>query len=268
MPCNTLALSDVPEEEENYKKLMFKFYPGAPAVSEFIKYRQGENPFITRLWADDGIQTDGGVYVFYMEAAVTTENPSGFKFIGTGLAKAKIPENAEISGFNFERVEFNTKDILLGDSVIEKDGYVYILGRISKKADGNLNALCAARVKAPQIEDLSAYEFLSRDGRWQKDEKGAFFDDIAGEASLAYDEKTDTFRIVYMSGKTQEIKLVEFKNLKNLAQEPAAIRVYKPEPKKDILYYSAKEIFHSKTAVHIIYMDPSIYQPILIKYSR
>jgi len=268
MPCNALAISDVPTET-NYKELVFKFYPGSSTVSEFIKYKEGESPFANRLWADDGIQLENNVYVFYMDVELTKKSKAGFKFKGTGLAKAKIPENGGISRFNFERVEkFYAKNLLLGDSAVEKSGYVYILGRIAKKAGGNLNALCAARVKPARIEDFPAYEFLSQNGRWQKKEKGAFFDDISGEASLVYDDGANLFRIVYMSAKTQQIRLVEFGTFKELARGPAAMSVYKPEPKKDIFYYSAKEIFHSKNAVHIIYIDPSIYQPILVKYGK
>ncbi|MCX5786265.1 MAG: DUF4185 domain-containing protein [Elusimicrobia bacterium] len=268
MPCNTLALSAVPAET-NYKELRFKFYTESSTVSEFIKYNKNENPFINRLWADSGIQTDSGVYVFYMDVEIAKENAAGFKFKGTGLAKAKTPEKADILEFNFERVgKFYAKDILLGDSVVKKGGYVYILGRIAKKADGSLNALCAARVEPARIEDFSAYEFLSRKGRWQKKEKGAFFDDVSGEASLVYDEGVELFRIVYMSGRTQDIRLVEFGTFNALARKPSVKSVYKPEPKKDIFYYSAKEIFHSKETVRIIYIDPSIYQPILVKYSK
>jgi len=268
MPCNTLALSDAPTET-NYKDLLFKFYMGSSTASEFIKYDQTENPFKNRLWADNGIQTAGGVYVFYMDVELTKENAIGFKFNGTGLAKAEVPENAEIAKFNFERVKgFYAKDLLLGDGVAEADGYIYILGRIAKKGDGSLNALCAARVKPELIEDFSAYEFLSQEGTWQKKEKGAFFDDISGEASLVYDSGANLFRIVYLSGITQEIKLVEFSTFKEFAQGPDTKSVYKPEPKKDILYYSAKEIFHSKDTVYLIYIDPSIYQPILVKHSK
>ena len=147
---------------------------------------------------------------------------------------------------------------------MRKSGYFYILGRLSLKNDGNLNALFLSRVKPAKIEDFSAYEFLSSDGKWQKEKKTSFFDDVAGEASLAWDEYRKVFRIIYMSAKTQEIKSAVFSDFGKFAGKPETAVLHKPEPKKDAMYYSAKEIFHTKKAVYLIYIDPSIYQPILV----
>lgn len=265
MPCNTLALSDVPDEK-NYKNLFFKFYPGTGNPSEFITYKQGENPWVKRMWANDGIQEKDKIYVFYMDIKLKEDKPGDFDFNGTGLAISEIPENPDVSKFVFRRSEkFYAEKMLLGDSVVQKGKYFYILGRLSQKNDGNLNSILLARVKPGNIENLKDYEFLSKKGKWQKKEKSGFFDDITGESSLTWDEYRKIFRIIYMST-NQEIKQVTFSNFKEFVFKPKVSIIYKPDSKKDVFYYSAKEIFHTKNAVYLIYIDPSIYQPILIKH--
>ncbi len=263
MPCNTLAVSSVPTAE-NYRYLDMRFHAPGGKVSEFIGYRKGEDPFVKRMWADDGIQLKEWVYVYYMDVALDKSAPGSFAFRGTGLARARVPEKADPDLFAFERLDgFSAEGVVIGDSVIRKGRYLYVLGRLSRKNDGNLTSLAFMRVKPGDIADLKRYEFLSQGGEWGR-ERGAFMEDVAGEASLVYDERKGVFRLTWMSFAAQEIMTAEFSDFRDFALKPGGMALYKPPAKKDVLYYSAKEIFSEAGRRYIIYIDPSIYQPILV----
>lgn len=263
MPSNSLAMTEL-IGENNYKDIVFNFYPENKKISEFIKYSIGENPFIKRMWADDGIQIKDKVYVYYMDVEVNKEKDGDFNFKGTGMAVSEVPDKPRISDFKFERVTgFYSPDILLGDCIIKKGNYIYILGRKSEKNDKILNSLIFARVKPAKLDSYSNYEFLSSHYKWQKKGIKTFFNDVVGESSLIFDENQKLFRIIYMSI-SGEIKKVSFKNFKDLGN-CGIETVYTPPKKENVMYYSAKEIFYTDKYLYVIYINPSIYQPILIK---
>lgn len=268
MPPNTLALSSVPDDD-NYKNLKFDYFTDSGTVKEFLKYEPGENPLKRRFWADDGIQIEDTVYVYYMGVDVTEEKTFlPFKFTDTGLAKWRMPDKWDINKAGFERLKnFSIPDIAIGDGVIMRDGYVYLLGRASKNGAG-LGSLCFARVRPADIETAGKYEYLTSSGTWDKKDYGIFFDDVCGEASLSYDEQLKKYSIVYMSAKTQEINLVTFDDFNDFPSKYVRTPVYKPAPKKDVFYYSAKEIFRTGKFIYIIYINPPIYQPMLVKITK
>lgn len=268
MPSNTLALTPAPSSA-NYRNLDFTFYAPDGKIREFIGYREGENPLVKRMWADDGIQLDDLIYVYYMDVELDKNVPGGFSFKGMGLARSALPLKAEPGMLAFKRINaFKAEGVVIGDSVIAVGEYLYLLGRASKMNDGRLTSLTLLRVKPADIESLSRYEYLTQAGEWSGKERGAFFEDVSGEASLVYDAFKKVFRIIYMSFDSQEIKTAEFRDFKAFAKAPEAAPLYKPPAKKDTLYYSAKEIFSDRNYFHLIYIDPSIYQPILVKIER
>ncbi len=265
MPPNSIALSPL-INDENYKDPNFKFLLNSSGVvKQFIGYTKDENPFALRLWADDGIQIGNKTYVYYM---IIKSSQSDFSVLGTGLASWEMPDKWEIKDINFKRkFDFKIKNIILGDGVIRKGKYVYILAR-SEKDGKTFGYLSFARVKAKYIERPSKYRYLNSKGKWVKENFGKFFGDVCGEASLSYNEKSKKFRIVYMALKEQKIKMISFDNFKNFPKNAQTTDVYTPKPKEKILYYSAKEIAETDKFIYLIYIDPSIYQPILIKIKK
>ncbi|MBU2530366.1 MAG: DUF4185 domain-containing protein [Elusimicrobia bacterium] len=212
MPPNAIALSSI-INNENYKDPQLKFLLNSSGtVKQFIEYTKDENPFALRLWADDGIQIGNKTYVYYM---IIKSSQSDFSILGTGLASWEMPDKWEIKDIDFKRkLDFKIKDIILGDGVIKKGKYVYILSR-SEKDGKTFGYLSFAKVKAKDIENPLKYRYLNSKGKWTKKNSGKFFGDICGEASLSYNQKTKKFRIVYMSLKDQKIKMIVFDNFKN-----------------------------------------------------
>ncbi len=268
MPSNTLAMTPVPSSA-NYRDLGFSFYAPLGSIREFIPCREGENPLVKRLWANDGIQLGGTIYVYYMDVELDKNVPGGFSFKGTGLSKIPVPAKAGLKLPAFKRLHgFWAEGAVIGDSVIAAGEYLYLLGRASRANDGRLTSLTLLRVRPADIEKLPRYEYLAPGGGWGGTAPGYFFDDVSGEASLVYDAFRKVFRITYMSFNSQEIMTAEFAEFAEFAKAPKAAPLYRPPAKKDALFYSAKELFSDAETVYLIYIDPSIYQPILVKVPR
>ena len=268
MPPNSLAMSPAPDDS-NYKELKFEYFTSSgAAVRDFIPYYDNESPRNVRLWADSGIALGGAVYVYYMYVEITEDQTAfPFKFTETGLARWDITEGLDIKKADFKRVpNFAIKDMVVGDGVVRGPGnYLSIVGRCAKKPGEALASLCFMRVKPGDIEKASAYEYLTASGTWGAKDPGLFFNDVCGEASLSYDRGKKEYTVIYMSGASQEIVMVTFKNFAALPAGYKKTVVYKPAVKKSVLYYSAKEIFRTGSFIYIIYIDPGNYQPILIK---
>jgi len=268
MPCNTMALSPA-LSSANYRSPGFVFYAPAGKVREFIDYREGENPFSKRFWAAGGAQLGENIYVYYMDVDIDKAAPGGFVFRGAGLARARRPQKAKPGALSFERVDgFRAEGLAVGDSALARGKYLYVLGRLSKAGDGRLTSLALMRVKPRYVEDFSRYEFLTNKGKWSRKERGAFFDDVAGEPSLSFDPVKKVYRMIYMSFAAQKVMAVEFADFPRFARAPAAVPLYTPPPKAGVLYYSAKEIFSDAGNIYFIYIDPSIYQPLLVRVPR
>jgi hypothetical protein len=268
MPCNTMALSPA-LSSSNYRSPGLVFYAPGGAVKEFIGYREGENPFVKRIWAAGGAHLGENIYVYYMDVDIDKTVTGGFVFRGGGLARARLPRKAGPEAFAFERVDgFSAPGLAVGDSALRRGKYLYALGRLSKAGDGRLTSLALLRVKPRYVEDFSRYEFLTNKGKWSRKERGAFFDDVGGEASLVFDPVKKIYRIIYMSFAEQKVKAAEFRGFRGFAKAPAAVPLYAPPSKPGALYYSAKEIFSDAGNIYLIYMDPSIYQPVLVRVPR
>ncbi|MFC1522643.1 DUF4185 domain-containing protein [Elusimicrobiota bacterium] len=269
---NSLAISEVPDDS-NYTNLNFRYLMEDGKVAQFIKYEEGENPFLVRFWADDGIQIGNTVYIYYMIIHIDQNaKPYPFKVVGTGLAKWEMPPDwtvDNIDAIKFTRVKgFQINDIIVGDGAIERNGYVYLLNRIA--VDPLHVSLVLARVAPENIEDPQAYEYLGRSkyaqkGIWQETPE-LFFDDIAGEASISYNEKLKKYVIIYMTISDQSVVMLTFKNFATFPAMHKATTIYKPDSQEE-RYYSGKEIFSTDNFIYAIYIDPSIYQPILLKTS-
>ncbi|MFC1670433.1 DUF4185 domain-containing protein [Spirochaetota bacterium] len=271
MISNSLAFTNMPDDK-NINNLKFIFSKENNKVTQFIKNKPGENPFMYKFWAVDGIKIGNIVYVYYMIVRIQMNNKLvPFKVTGMGIGKLNIhKKHRKKMPLKFIRIGklFKSGMPTFGDSVIRHNGYIYLAGhgKSKKKVYAYIS-----RVKPSGLIKRKAYEFLENGGKWSGkfNKRDGFFGDVAGELSISYNKFLKSYIIIYCSllGK---IKLVKFKNFKDLKKAETKI-IYVPKKLKKIknrpflLYYSGKEIFHTKEAIYAIYIHPAIYQPILIK---
>jgi hypothetical protein len=90
-----------------------------------------------------------------------------------------------------------------------------------------------------------------------------------GELSLSYNDYLKKYLIIYCS-LDGTIKYLAFKNFSLIKNEKAR-ELYVPpllpkiKSRPNLYYYSGKEILYTKKGIYAIYINPAIYQPILIK---
>ncbi|NLV66500.1 MAG: DUF4185 domain-containing protein [Spirochaetes bacterium] len=256
----------------NVSSVKFSYYTENGRVSQFIKNSRRENPLHHRLWALDGLRIGNRVYVYYAHIFV----PDHTKFLEftvkyIGLAVWDVPHNwSPGAGFDFRRtgILFPEGSPFFGAAAMIRDGYVYLAGH-SKRGDAH--PLSFARVKSEKIGDFKAYEFLDAAGCWNSDlqQCGYFFGDVAGECSLAYSEYYGAFDLFYARMFTGETVHVSFGSFSSIPGAQGRV-IYRPAPheKGKMWPYSGKEIFSSGKTTYLIYIDPEIYQPILVEYNR
>jgi hypothetical protein len=277
MISNSLAFTSIPDDVR-INNLNFIFYKEKGAVSQFIKPIPPEDPLIWRFWAIDGIKIENTVYVYYITIFIdknATQNNKSFlpiRVMGVGLAEWRKPDAWKPGeSVNFMRTVklFHEGEPVFGDSVILHGDYLYLIGHgpaFEKRVPAYI-----ARVSVSSLKKRSAYEFLDSMGGWTRNIKSAnpIINDVMGELSLTYNEFLKQYVIIYCSldGKIKSIVFPDFSQLKN---KKAAV-VYVPPPLPEIksrpqlFYYSGKEIFHTQKAIYAIYINPAIYQPILLK---
>ncbi|MCU0848200.1 MAG: DUF4185 domain-containing protein [Spirochaetes bacterium] len=268
---NSLAFSESPDDD-NFESIKFSYYSKNGKVVPFITDRN-KNPRIWRYWAVGGIVQSGSAYVFYMIIEIPDAVKSlNFKYRGMGLAEWKIPLKWKVGDavdFSKQSRIFPEDHPTFGDSVIEIDGYLYLSGHGVPDTPSNASAF-VARVRKEEIRNLKSYEFLTKDGSWSPDiqESHGMFGDVAGEYSLSFNKKLEEFLIIYCST-AGKIKLGRFREIKKMPEikpveifEPKKISASKDRP---LMYYSAKEIYYTDKAVYAVYMNPAIYQPMLLK---
>ncbi|MEW6013523.1 MAG: hypothetical protein AB1602_09020, partial [Elusimicrobiota bacterium] len=127
------------------------------------------------------------------------------------------------------------------------------------------SSMCIGRVKNKDIENIKKYEFLSNSGKWIK-EPDEIIENVNGEASIVYDEYEKKFRITYLDS-SLKLKQSEAIKIEDFVRNPNKLEI-KDLSGEGKLYYSAKEIFYTKNHSYIIYMDPGIYQPIILKIMK
>ncbi len=270
MPPNAAAWTIVPPSSSSLAALKFNFFMNDGKVSQPIPYLEGEDPFVKRLWAAGGAQAKNALYVYFMDIELEREKgPMAFRPLGTGLAKAKIGTDFPPAAISFERLKgFNLPGFIAGDGVVERKGHLYLAARAARAGDANFDALCFLRVRKSRVEDASAYQRLLPSGKWGRGDPALFFDDMGGEVSLTWDPARKEYTVFYMSSREQSVKMMIFRDFADLPRGAAAKPVYAPPPKPGHLYYSAKEIWRDEKRVHVIYMDPAVYQPVLVSFDR
>lgn len=269
---NTLAITKIPDDN-SITNLDFSYNKKNSKVVPFIQYKKNEAPQRKRLWALDGIRIKDTIYFFYTEIKTNEGNMKDpFIIIGSGIAQWHIPANWDtqhtVTVTDKNRM-FSGSEPVFGDSILSHNDYIYILGH--KKINSMSVSLFIARVKPYQITIKGQYEYLSLNGSWSSNihDAGAFFNDIAGEGSLSFNKKINSYIIIYCSLKGM-IKSAVFDDFSTLPAKTAKT-IYQPPPLKELknrqlyFYYSGKEIFSTSDAVYAIYIHPAIYQPILLK---
>jgi hypothetical protein len=194
------------------------------------------------------------------------------RVMGVGVAEWNKPRvwrpGDPVRFIRSQKIFFEGEPVF-GDSVIVQGRFLYMIGH--GPAENNRVPARISRVPAAEIKNRSAYEFLRQKGGWSKriDHAGRFFDDVMGEPSLSYNENLKNYLIIYC-GMDGIIKTVLFNDFSDLHFKRPQ-RVYVPPPLPNIqsrphlFYYSGKEIHHTQTSIYAIYINPAIYQPILLK---
>ncbi len=277
MISNSLAFSEVPDEK-NIRHLKFTFYREKGSVVQFIKNSKNENPKYWRFWAADGIEIDGSVYVYYFKVLI---DPAGaikknsflpIRVMGTGIAEwKKPPEWKPGEPVDFKRIAtvFFENEPVFGDCIVRSGAHLYIMGH-GQPVSGRISAY-VARVAVSGIKNRERYEFLDRSGKWSPRLGDAcpLLHDVMGELSLSYNSYIGEYIIIYC-GMGGSIKLARFKNFAHLLRAESK-EMYTPPPlpkiksRTHLYYYSGKEIFHTGDAIYAVYINPAIYQPILIR---
>jgi hypothetical protein len=153
---------------------------------------------------------------------------------------------------------------------MEKDGWLYLIGHGYPKIKNRLGAH-VGRVRPASIMKRNEYDFLTGAGSWTKksSEAHSFFNEVSGELSLSYNTYLKKYIIIYCSIQG-DIRLVQFTDFGELAHAKPAV-IYTP-PKLPLIrnrpflfYYSGKEIFSTNEALYAIYINPAIYQPVLLR---
>jgi len=268
MLSNSIAWSER-ITSKNFRNIKLSFITDKGKVAQFIKNRDNEDPRYHRFWALDGVRTGNRVYVWYLHVFVPDYRKMlEFRVLYSGLAVWNIPE-----GWNpGDPVEFRRLGRLFGGeypafgaSAMVKGGYVYLAGHFKKD---DRFPLSFARVRENMVENTGEYEFLSRNGKWEKEigKAGEFFGDVSGECSISYNSFLGKYLIVYSRVFTGEVAAVAFNDFKKLPSAES-VTLYTPPAKNDapIWPYSGKEIFSEGRKVFIIYIDPVLYQPVLLE---
>jgi len=268
MISNSLAWSEK-ITPANFKNIKLSYLTEDGRPTQFIKNRSGEDPLYHRFWALDGVRIGNRVYVYYLHIFVPDYTKFlDFKVLYSGLAVWYIPEGWKPGDHvRFKRLGpmFKGEYPAYGASVMKKDGYVYLAGHFKK---GDRFPLSFARVREDKIEDTGFYEFITENGKWVNDinSAGEFFGDVSGECSISYNSSLKKYVLIYSKIFTGEIKTATFTGFENI-KEAKLVTVYKPEKKEGapMWPYSGKEIFSEDGRIFIIYIDPMIYQPMLIE---
>ncbi|MBN2160033.1 MAG: DUF4185 domain-containing protein [Spirochaetes bacterium] len=277
MISNSLAFTRIPDDE-TIADLDFLFYKEEGTVAPFIKHNPGEDPSTWRFWAIDGILIGETVCVYYIivkidkSITVSESNPMPIRIEGVGLAEWRKPADW-IPGdpVSFRRTVklFSANEPVFGDSVIRHGDFLYLIGH--GPAAGKRVPAYAARVPATSIRNRAAYKFLDDNGRWVAGIKNArpLFQDVMGELSLSYNERLGRYIIIYCSLDGM-IKLAAFKDFP-LVKSRETFIIYVPPTlpvipsRPNLFYYSGKEILHTGRAIYAIYINPALYQPMLLK---
>ncbi len=268
MISNSLAFTEK-ITTHNVTQLQFTYYRENGKVAQFIKNEKGEDPARNRLWAFDGVRIDNTVYVYYAHVYIQDPaKPLAFSMKESSLAYWNVPLQWQVG----QKVQFvRKKNMFVGNvpafgaSVLLHNDYVYVVGHVS---ENNKSSLVIARVHKNNLLQKSSYEFLLGDSTWDKklDTAMRFYDDVAGECSLSYDNMMRSFCIVYCQLFTGTIVMCMAKTIEALPKATKVV-VYSPPTLKgsSMMYYSAKAIAHDMNQWYIVYMNPLDYQPHLVK---
>ncbi len=276
MISNSLAFTDIPDDA-TINSLRFTFHKKNGAVTPFIETTRTEDPGVWRLWAIDGIKIDSTIFVYYIIVFVdkSMQQKKGelpIRVMGVGLAEWRMPRGWKPgSPVEFRRTAtlFREGEPVFGDSVIRIGEYLYLSGHGPSRG-GKVPAYIA-RVRHSSLRNRGSYEFLDSAGGWSSrlDRAAPIATDVMGEPSLLYSTLLKQYVFLYCSldGRIKSLLFPDFKQALNkkartIYTPPALPRI---KSREHLFYYSGKEIFQTDTALYAIYINPAIYQPILIR---
>jgi hypothetical protein len=158
---------------------------------------------------------------------------------------------------------------VFGDSVLRKNGNLVISGR-GVDENGAHTYAYIAQCPEKSIEQRDTYSFYAGGKAYSRNINDAepFFKDVVGEYSLTWNDNLKKYIAAYCD-RNGSIRL----RIINSIDDPdnsVLLTVYTPEKltitgRPFVFYYSAKEVFSDSRSIYLIYMNPKIYQPMLLK---
>lgn len=131
-----------------------------------------------------------------------------FSIVGIIMFAISVNEKPKTTKIDFL---FKDNEPIFLDSVVEKDGYTYILGSIDNK-------IKIAKVKTIDKYDRKKYLFLKCNGSWIDDISDAcgYFNDVGDDICFFWNATSKEFRIYYKKINTNETKRIIFNDFKSI----------------------------------------------------
>ncbi|MCZ7569848.1 MAG: DUF4185 domain-containing protein [Ardenticatenaceae bacterium] len=229
---------------------------------EIIEPTGPEREQEVRFWPEHGISLDGKVYLYYL-GVQTVDRSSiwGFHTLGAGLAVLD-PESGACERIRREndwclwRAEVD--DFHFGVQVLRDDEDVYVFASVRK---GLLPSALLARVKADQIADPAAYEYLyTPQPEWGPDLEGALsLGESGSEYSVSYNPYLGRYLMIYVEGYGKTLMMRTADRLFGPYSQPQQIGHLPHDRSSELLYLGFEHPTYRKNdgeTVYITYCQP------------
>lgn len=220
-----------------------------------LPYAEGEDIEKLRLWPGHGIELGGKIFLYYSLIELTGKGEWDFKHAGQGLSVGTDPSQGFTRLKWKDRFEFWSRaEPRFGLAVIRgKDGRLYVYGRHEDKP----NAMHLARVKAADIENRDAYEYLAstKTAQWSRalSSATALFLDAPPEASVSYNRYLGQFLMLYSRFLEKDVVIRTAPHPWGPWTRPRAIYRCKPSAPEAFCYAAKEHAEYNKSDGRRIY---------------
>jgi len=192
---NTLAI----QQGKDPATACLNYYFGKSSsenLTSFFEPKDGVGLF----WPNHGIVLNNKLYIIMVKVDYDT-NAIGFKLIGTWLLTIDNPLDPplqwQVTQLEIPHALFsNTKDIIFGSYLLEKNGSVYIYGNETNHDEGN-RYLYLAKVPYDSLTYFNTWKFYNN-GQWVNDYNSSekLTDKIGIQFSVSYQPKIGKYILV------------------------------------------------------------------------
>jgi len=206
---------------------------------EIVRPTKAEREAGIRFWPEHGVLVDGRVYLYYL--GVQTVDPRskwGFRNLGAGLAildretgeSIRVRREGEWCLWNA-----GSEDLHFGVQVLRERDDIYVFASVRR------DVVCdayLARVKASEITDPTAYEYLeSPRPTWSRDREAAVsLGPSSGDYSVSFNPYLGKYLMVYVDGFDKTLKLRTADRLHGSYSAPVTIVAVPHEPASELIY--------------------------------